>query len=394
VTRFLTTAIHGGEKRLKPLHSLTTPIYCTSTFTFEDMEDVIRFQEERLRGKYSERQEYGRYGNPTQYAVERRLAALEEAEDAILSASGMYSITATLLALLSSGDHMILTDDCYRRTRELCCNFLSRCGIEATVVPACDIQGVKKAIRPNTKVIFTEIPTNPWLRVIDLEALVEIAHAHGVKVIADSTFASPYNLRPLTLGVDLVIHSGTKYLGGHNDLLAGVVLGAAELIGPLREVHGMLGGVVAPQTAYLLIRGLKTLGLRVAHQNASGMAVARFLESHPKIRRVYYPGLPSHPDHAVATRLMRGFGGVVSFEIAGTREQTSAFIDALRIPYIGPSLGGTEALVIQPAIQSYWGLSLEEREALGISDQLVRYALGLEDPEDLIEDLQQALEQI
>ena len=394
MARFQTNAIHGAEERRKPYHSLTTPIFCSSTFTFEDIDDVSQFQEEHLKGIYAERAEYGRYGNPTQYAVEKRLAVLEGAEDVILSSSGMYAITATLFSLLSSGSHVIMTDDCYRRTREFCADFLGRYGVETTIVPASDIGAVEKAIRPNTKVFFTEIPTNPWLRVIDLEALVGLAHAHGVTVIADSTFASPYNLRPLALGVDLVIHSCTKYLGGHNDLLGGVVFGAEETIAPLRHVHGMLGGVPAPQMAYLLLRGLKTLGLRVAHHNASGMAVARYLESHPKIKTVYYPGLPSHPDHAVAARLMSGYGGVVSFEIDGTGEETSTFVDALRIPYIGPSFGGTEALVIQVAIQTYYGLTPEERQAVGVSDQLVRYAVGLEDPEDLIEDLQQALDHL
>lgn len=394
MTRFMTTAIHGKEQRQKPYHALVTPICTTSTFTFEDMDDVNRTQDEYLAGKYLERMEYGRYGNPTQYAVEQRLAVLEEAEAAILSASGMYAITATLLGLLSSGEHMILTQDCYRRTRGFCSTYLSRWGIETTIVPACDIEAIEKAMRPNTRLIFTEVPTNPWLRVIDLEALVEVARAHGAKVIADSTIASPCNLRPLALGVDLVVHSGTKYLGGHNDLLAGVVLGAEDLITELRELHFHLGGVVAPQTAYNLLRGIKTLGLRVEHHNTSGMAVARFLESQTQVKSVYYPGLPSHPDHDVAMRLMSGFGGMVSFEIAGTREQTSAFVDALRIPYIGPSFGGTEALVIQPAIQSYCGLSVEQRLAVGITDQLVRYAVGLEDPDDLIEDLAQALERV
>ncbi len=394
MTRLTTTAIHGREQRAKPYHSLVTPICCTSTFTFEDMDDVNHTQDQYLDGKYLERQEYGRYGNPTQHAVEQRLAALEEADAAILSASGMYAITATLLGLLSSGDHMILTQDCYRRTREFCSTYLSRWGIETTIVPACDIDAIEKAMRSNTRLILTEVPTNPWLRVIDLEALVEVARAHGVKVIADSTLASPCNLRPLALGVDLVVHSATKYLGGHNDLLAGVVLGEEDLITELRELHFNLGGIVAPQTAYNLLRGIKTLGLRVEHHNASGMAIARFLECQPKIRSVHYPGLPSHPDHDVAVRFMSGYGGMVSFEIDGTRERTSAFVDALRMPFIGPSFGGTEALVIQPAIQSYCGLTAEQRLAVGITDQLVRYAAGLEDARDLIEDLAQALDQI
>jgi len=394
MTGFATTAVHGREEREKPYHSLITPVCSSSTFTFRDSEDVRRMQEEYLGGKYLERQEYGRYGNPTQYATEQRLAALEGAEAAILSASGMYAITSALLALLSGGDHMILTNDCYRRTRGFCSSYLSRWGIETTIVPPCDVTAVQKALQPNTRIVFTEIPTNPWLRVIDLEALVEIAHGQGVRVIADSTLATPYNLRPLSLGVDLVIHSGTKYLGGHNDLLAGLIVGAEQLVNEVRELHFNLGGVVAPQVAYKLLRGLKTLGLRVQHHNTAGMAVARFLESHPKIKRVYYPGLPSHPDHEVARRSMKGFGGMVSFEIDGNIERTSSFVDALRIPFIGPSFGGTEALVIQPAVQTYYGLSPEQRMALGITDQLVRYAVGLEDPDDLIQDLAQALDGI
>jgi cystathionine gamma-synthase len=394
MTELGTSAIHGREERDKPYHSLITPICTSSTFTFEDMGDVSRMQEEYLGGEYLERQEYGRYGNPTQYVTEQRLAALEGAEAAILVASGMYAITASLLALLSNGDHMILTNDCYRRTRGFCSTYLSRWGVETTMVPACDIGAIERALRPNTKVVFTEIPTNPWLRVIDLEALVGISQRHGARLIADSTLATPCNLRPLSLGADLVIHSGTKYLGGHHDLLAGVILGEEGLVNEVRELHFNLGGVVAPQTAYNLLRGLKTLELRVQHHNAGGMAVARFLESHPKVRRVYYPGLPSHPDHEVAMRSLKGFGGMVSFEIDGTCERTSAFVDALRIPFIGPSFGGTEALVIQPAIQTYFGLSPTERAELGITDQLVRYAVGLEDPTDLIQDLAQALESI
>ena len=394
MTGSATTAIHGRETREKPYHSLVTPICTSSTFTFDNMEDVRRMQEEYLGGKYLERQEYGRYGNPTQYVTEQRLAALEGAEAAILVASGMYAITASLLALLSKGDHMILTNDCYRRSRGFCSTYLSRWGVETTMVPACDIEAIEQALRPNTKVVFTEIPTNPWLRVIDLEALLRVSRRHGARVIADSTLATPCNLLPLSLGVDLVIHSGTKYLGGHNDLLAGVILGEEELVNEVRELHFNMGGVVAPQTAYNLLRGLKTLELRVQHHNTAGMAVARFLESHPKVRCVYYPGLPSHPDYHVAKRSMKGFGGMVSFEIDGSGERTSAFIDALRIPFIGPSFGGTEALAIQPAVQTYFGLSPRERVALGITDQLVRYAVGLEEPNDLIQDLAQALDSI
>jgi cystathionine gamma-synthase len=389
-----TQAVHAGEDRVKPYYSLTMPIVQTSTYAFEDTAALIEHMERKEDKRPLERDEYGRYGNPTQRAVERKLAALDGGEDALLYASGMCAITSTLLTLLSAGDHVILTDDCYRRTREFCLIHLKRFGIEATLVPVGDYAALEAAIQDNTRVIFSETPTNPYMRILDLERVVATACQRGVKVFIDSTFATPCNLRPLEFGVDLVTHSLTKYLGGHNDLLGGVVIGPAETIARLREVQGVLGGVPDPHNAYLLLRGLKTLAVRVARQNENGLKVARFLESHPKIRRVYYPGLPSHPDHELAARQMGGFGGVVSFEPDADLEKTSAFIDAMRIPYIGPSLGGVESIVEQPALMSHFTLDKEERLAIGIKDELVRYALGIEDAEDLIADLEQALEKI
>ena len=389
-----TQAVHAGEEKRKPYHSLTMPIVQTSTYVFEDSAALIEHMERKMTFKELEREEYGRYGNPTQSTVERKLAELEGGEAALLFASGMCAITSTLLTMLSAGSHMILTDDCYRRTRQFCLTFLKRLGIEATVVPMGDYRALEAAIRDNTRLIFSETPTNPYLRILDLPRVVDIARRHRLKVIVDSTFATPCNLRPLEFGVDLVIHSATKYLGGHNDLLAGVVIGSAPMIAALKEAQAMLGGIVDPHNAYLLLRGLKTLAIRVAKQNENGLKVARFLESHPKVRRVYYPGLPSHPDHELARRLMAGFGGVVSFELDGDLEQTSAFIDALRIPYIGPSLGGVESIIEQPALMSHFTLDREERLKLGIKDELVRYALGIEDAQDLIADLEQALDKI
>ena len=239
--------------------------------------------------------------------------------------------------------------------------------------------------------MLSEAPTNPYLYVLDLEQLAAIAQRHRLRTLIDSTFATPFNQNPLSFGIDLVMHSATKYLGGHNDLLAGVIVGKAPLIAALREAQGVLGGITDPNPAYLLIRGLKTFALRMQQHNANGMALATFLERHPRVRRVYYPGLASHPCHHVARQQMRGFGGVVSFEVDGSLEQTSAFIDALRVPYIAPSLGGVESLVEQPALMSYYELAPDERRALGIADSLVRYAAGVEDTDDLIADLDQAL---
>lgn len=386
-----TRAVHGGEKRKKPYHSLIEPIVQTSTYTFENSSDVCEYMEAHSKGTAGDRIEYGRYGNPTVAAAEARLAELEGTEAAILFASGMAAITNVLLVLLSSGDHIIMTDDCYRRTRQFCQEILKRFQIDCTVVPMGDYTALEAAIQPRTRLLISETPTNPYLRVLDVERFAGIARRHGVISLVDSTFATPLNLRPIEWGVDLVVHSATKYLAGHNDLLAGVVAGRTELVNTLREVTGVLGSTPDPHNAYLLIRGLKTLSLRVAHQNRTGREIAEFLEKHPAVETVWYPGLASHPDHEVAVRQMTGFGGVVSFTIRGDLQTTSQFIDRLQIPYISPSLGGTESLVIQPALMSYYDVSPEERRRLGIRDNLVRLALGLEDSSDLIADLGQAL---
>jgi cystathionine gamma-synthase len=389
---FSTRAVHAGETRVKPHHALTTPIVQTSTFTFANTNDLVDFMEARMWGDETDRTEYGRYGNPTVAAVERKLANLDTGEAALLFSSGMAAVTTTMLTLLSAGSHVLMTDDCYRRTRQFITKFLSRYGVEATQVPVGDYEALEAAIRPNTRIILSESPTNPYLRVIDVPRLVEIARRHGLKTIIDSTFATPINQRPLEFGVDFVVHSATKYLGGHNDLLAGVVIGSEYMIAGLRETQGMVGAICDPNTAYLLLRGLKTLDLRLARQNDSGLKVARFLERHPVVRRVYYPGLPSHPDHAIACEQMSGFGGVISFELDADLETTGRFVDALQIPYIGPSLGGVESLVGQVALVSYYELSSEERAEIGISDTLVRYAVGIENADDLVADLAQALD--
>ena len=387
-----TRAVHAGEARDKAYHSLTTPIVQASTFTFADTTDLVDFMEARMWGDEKERTEYARYGNPTSAAAERKLADLDGGEDALLFSSGMAAITTTLLTLLSAGGHVVMTDDCYRRTRQFITTFLNRYGVEATHVPVGDYQALEAAIRPSTRLILSESPTNPYLRVIDVPRVVDIARRHGLKTVIDSTFATPINQRPLEFGVDLVVHSATKYLGGHNDLLAGVVVGSEYLMAGLRETQGMIGAVCDPHTAYMLLRGLKTLELRVTRQNETGLKVARFLERHHMVHRVYYPGLLSHPDHAIAREQMSGFGGVISFELNADLETTSRFIDALQIPYIGPSLGGVESLVGQIALLSYYELSSEERAEVGISDTLVRLAIGIENVDDLIADLARALD--
>lgn len=389
-----TEAVHAGRADEYPYHALNVPVVQTATYTFKDTADLCAFQEARMWGEARDRTEYGRYGNPTVAACEAKLAALDHGEDAVLFGSGMNAVTTVLLAMLSAGAHLVIGDDCYRRTRQFCKTYLKKFGIETTVVPMGDFAALEAAIRPNTRLIVSESPTNPYLRVVDLVRLVEVAKRHGVKTLIDSTFASPVNQCPLDFGVDLVLHSATKYLGGHNDLLAGVVIGKAGLIDSLRQSLGVLGGVADPHTAALLLRGLKTLALRVERQNRNAQAVAEFLEAHPRVRRVWYPGLASHPDHAVARTQMLGYGGVVSFEIDGSLEETSRFIDATELAIIAPSLGGVETLIEQPALMSYYELSTEERLEVGIKDNLVRLACGVEDTEDLIADLAQALERI
>ncbi|MAT96734.1 MAG: cystathionine gamma-synthase [Anaerolineaceae bacterium] len=402
-----TTAVHGHlhTRQPNPKHALTTPIWQTATYTFEDTADLIAYQEGKMWGGTDGRIEYARYGNPTVQAVEKRLAALEAGDlpghyDALLFPTGMTAVTNILLSILPTGSHVIFTDDSYRKTRQFCHTFLKRLGIETSQVPMGDYDALAAAIQPSTRIILTESPTNPYLRVADLEKVASIARQHKrVKTIIDATFATPVNQRPLAYGIDLVIHSGTKYFSGHNDVMAGVAVGEAGLIHALRQSQGMLGGVIDPHAAYLLERGLKTLALRVQQQNQSAQRVAEFLEDHPAIDRVWYPGLPSHPDHEVARRQMRGFGGVVSFEVAvppgeNPLDVAARMVDAVKIPYIAASLGGVESLIEQPAIMSYYELSAEERRTIGMKDNLVRFAIGIEETEDILADLAQALERV
>lgn len=387
-----TRSVHGGANRKKEFDSLTMPIVQTATYTFSNTQELIDFMESKTWGDGHTRGEYGRYGNPTVDAVEKKLAAIDGAEDAVLFSSGMAAVTSLLLAVLPTGAHIIMTDDCYRRTRQFCQTYLKRLGIETTVVPMGDYQAMEKAIiKRKTRFIISESPTNPYLRIADLERIADLGKRYKVRTLIDSTFATPINQRPVEWGIDFVVHSATKYLSGHNDLLAGVVTGRKDRIQALRDARGVLGGVVDPQNAYLLDRGIKTLGVRVRQQNHTAQAVADFLESHPKIERVWYPGLKSHPDHDVAVRQMSAFGGVISFEVKGDLRTTGNFIDAMQIPYIAPSLGGVESLIEQPALMSYYEKTTEERLALGIKDNLVRFAVGIEDTYDIIADLEQAL---
>jgi len=384
-----TSSVHGGELRQQEANAITTPIYQTSTFWFKNSQEVMDYQE----GKTS-REEYGRYGNPTWRAVERKLSELEGGEESVLFASGMCAATTTFFALLPANSHLIVTSDCYRRTRQFIDEFLGRMGVSVSIIDPSDLGQFEAAIRDETAVFFTESPTNPYLRVTDVAAFVKVAHARGVKVIIDSTFATPINHRPLEDGADLVLHSATKYLGGHNDLLAGTITGSREIVDPIRKALGVLGGIIDSHGAWLLLRGLKTLALRMERHNNNGLQVAQHLEAHPKVRSVWYPALESHPDHEIAQRTMNGFGGVVTFEIDTDLEGAIRFIDSTRVPYQAPSLGGVESLIELPVTMSFWDYDPEQRKGWGITDSRVRFACGIETAEDLIADLDQALESV
>ncbi len=385
-----TKAVHGGEDRRKPWDSLTTPIFQTSTFVFHDTDTVEAYTSKQL-----DRFEYGRYSGPTERAAARKLMELEGAQDAILFASGMAAVCTTLSALLSQGDHIVCSSELYKKSLQFVLEDLSRWGVEATPTPVEDVKAAEKAIRPNTKLVFIETPTNPYLRLGDIAAYARVAHKAGAWLFVDATFATPCNLKPLELGADLVMHSATKYFGGHNDLLAGALLGNdLDLMEKVRGFHKKFGACIDPHCAYLLIRGLKTLPLRMERCNASALKLAKFLDAHPAVRQCFYPGLPSHPQHALAKRMMKGFGGVVSFWLDAPLSQVNKFLNSLELCFMGPSLGGVETLVYHPASTSFYDITREERIQLGILDELVRVAVGCEDVEDLIADFEQALAKV
>ncbi len=382
-----TLAVHGGEPRTYPYDALAAPITQTATYSFADTAELIAYFEGR-----KEREEYGRYGNPSVRLVEEKVAALEGTEDAVAFASGMAAVTSSVLALVKSGSHVILFADCYRRTRQFVTTFLARFGVSHTLIPPADVAALREAIRPETRLVIAEAPTNPYQTIPDLEELVAVCKDNKIKTLIDSTFATPVNFNPARYGIDLVIHSATKYLAGHNDVLGGVTAGGAGLVSLVRDLRSVFGATLDPHAAYLIHRGIKTLAIRIEQQNVTAQAMAERLEQHPRVRQVWYPGLASHPNHETARRLMSGFGGVVTFEVDADLEGTSRFVDACRIPRIAPSLGGVESLIEQPALMSYFELSTEEREAIGIKNNLVRLAVGIEDTEELIADVVAALD--
>ena len=384
-----TLSVHAGESRQKPANSLTDPIVCASTYSFENSQAIIDYiEQDQQRG------EYGRYGNPGEWVVEQKLAALDGAEDGVMYSSGMAAIVGLFMTRLNQGDEVIFFDECYHRSREFCTKHLSRFGVVTRQVKACDYEAMEDAINENTRLLVSESPTNPHLSVVDLERFATIGKKHQVDTLIDATLATPYNLRPIEYGVDYVLHSATKYLGGHNDLLAGVIVGSKEKLEDVRKLRGIMGAINAPHSIYLLERGLKTFELRMERHNQNGQAVAEFLADHPAVEKVYYPGLESHPYYEVAQETMRGFGGLVTFLVKDADwRQTANIVDHCKIARIAPSLGGVETLIEQPLVMSYFQCTPEERKRFGIQDNMIRVACGIENTADLIQDLSQAIDQ-
>ena len=378
-----TEAVRGGTNLDKKNGPLATPIYQTSTFEVTDNDQQVRATDTDMF--------YTRYGNPTHTVVESTIAKLEGADAALLFASGMGAITTSILALLKSGDHVVAQRDIYGGASKFFTQWLPKLGIETTLVDTVEYEQHERAIRPNTKILYLESPTNPTVRIVDLHKTAALAKKHGLISMIDSTFATPINQRPVEFGIDLIMHSGTKYFGGHSDLISGIVAGRQDLIDRIRQTRTTLGGVMDPHAAWLLLRGIKTLAVRVQRQNESAFRIAQFLAQHSKVRRVHYPFLEGHPQRAVAMEQMSGGGGMLSFEVEGSGEDAKRMTEALHLFTLAPSLGGVDSLVSIPVLTSHAMISPDQRQKMGVTEQLIRLSVGIENADDLIADLEHAL---
>jgi cystathionine beta-lyase/cystathionine gamma-synthase len=383
-----TDLIHGSSGANPDAEPLTVPIYETTTFVFESAAEVTAFNQGT-----SKKFLYSRYGNPTTLAVEQTIARAEGAESAVLLASGMAATSTALLALLSSGDEVVCSAAIYGGTLHLLADLFKRYSITARFVTLEALQQPERVIGDRTKVVWFESPINPTLRCVDIAAVAAACRARQVISIIDNTFASPLNQQPLAMGVDIVMESVTKYLNGHSDVTAGALAGSARLMKDIDKTRRLLGGIVDPQAAYAIGRGMKTLSVRMERHNANGLAVARWLETQKgtRVETVYYPGLESHPDHALAKRQMTGFGGMVCVDLGGGQARAEAFFDKLKLFKRAASLGGVESLCSLPVITSQWGHTDAQLAEAGVTRSMARLSVGLEDPQDLIEDLDQAL---
>ena len=375
--RFSTICIHAGQEPDPATGAIITPIYQTSTYVQDELG--------RHKGY-----EYARTQNPTRFALERNIAAIENGKAGFAFASGMAAIGA-VATLLQSGDHVVVTDNTYGGTFRLFDRVLTRYQLEFSYVDTSEPELIEQAIRPNTKLLFVETPTNPVMRLTDLRRAAEIAHARGVRLVVDNTFASPYIQRPIDFGADLVVHSTTKYLNGHSDSIGGIVVAVRDDdIEWLRFVQNSEGAILSPMDSWLVLRGTKTLAVRMAQHNHNGLAIAEYLAGHPKVERVLYPGLPSHPQHELAKRQMNGFGGMLSFDV-GSLDAARRVLNGVRLMALAESLGGVETLIGHPASMTHASVPPERRAAIGLTDSLVRISVGIEDADDLIADLKQAL---
>jgi len=381
-----TAAVRGGSDLGKKNGPVAPEIYQTSTFEVTDNEEQIRVT---TTDRY-----YTRWGNPTITLAEQTVAALEGTEAALVFASGMGAITTTILSLLKAGDHIVAQRDLYGGVTKFFSEWLPRLGIETTLVETTEYEQHARAIRKSTKLLYLESPTNPALRIVDMKKMTALAKQHGLISMIDSTFGTPINQHPAEYGIDLVMHSGTKYLSGHADLTCGVISGRRVLIEQIGETRKTLGNCMDPHAAWLLIRGLKTLAVRVARQNENALRVAEFLEQHAKVRRVHYPFLKSHPQYAIAREQMSGGSGMVTFEVEGTGDDARRVSEAMRIFTLATSLGGVESLVSIPVLTSHAMISAEQRAKMGVTEQMVRLSVGIESVEDQIEDLERALEAV
>jgi cystathionine beta-lyase/cystathionine gamma-synthase len=378
-----TEAVRGGTSLHKKNGPLSTPIYQTSTFEVTDTKEQVRATEtDRF---------YTRYGNPTHTVAENAIAELEGTDAALLFSSGMAAITASMLALVKAGDHIIAQRDIYGGVTKFLSQWLPKLGIETTFVDTNDIEQHERAIRPNTKIVHVESPTNPIVRVVDLERISALARKHGLISTIDATFATPINCRPAEWGIDLVLHSGTKYFGGHSDLICGIATGRRDLIDQIHHVRTTLGCCMDPHAAFLLLRGIKTLAVRVQRQNESALRVAEFLSTHPKVTRVHYPMLTGHPQYDLAKKYLAGAGGVLSFEVDGTGEDACRVAETLNLFTLAPSLGGVDSLVTIPVLTSHAMIDPELRRKMGVTEQMIRLSVGIENVDDLIADLEQGL---
>lgn len=384
-----TKAVHAGENLSEHFGALSVPIYNASTFAFEDAEEGRAIHNYEKHGYF-----YSRLGNPTQEALEKAVAELENGESAIAFASGMAAISAAVLSLVKTGEHIVALDSMYSTSALFFQMLTENFGIDVTFIDATDSANYEKAIRPETRLFWIETPSNPRLNITDISAVTNIAKQNKMLTVADNTFASPFNQNPIDLGVDLVMHSATKYLGGHSDLSAGILVGNKGITEKVYK-HGvkLLGGGISPNTAWLVLRGIKTLALRMKQHNENASAIAYMLNLHPKVKEVFYPNLENHKNHEIAKRQMKGFGGMVSFDV-GSIEEGKCLINNTKICSIATSLGGVETIFQHSASMTHAMLSKVEREKAGISDGLIRLSVGIEDKEDLIADLEQALEKV